>query len=267
MPRYNYVSQNYPKKREVESTGYISRNKSLDVIAVLGAKQNKTKQVGSNPYVLLTRQTCGQRTKKSAGSKRRAQALFFYIQICCIFLLYTNLLYIRFGQWRILKKIAPSCDQAKNECFFCRIWKLHITKNCCGRRLGKIRCFYRRNIQRIYRKGNQFWSQICFNQSPRTQNSSNSQFNCRFEKLTIRVLCTTDDSVLLCLINPRVRKIRNEAFSCPGIFSRNLRFYYLKTCHFAACFTILWTSISVFYVNTARDVVTVWLIFAKYLPL
>ena len=39
----------------------------------------------------------------------------------------------------------------------------------------------------------------------------------------------------------------------------------LKTCHFAACFTILWTSISVFYVNTARDVVTVLLIFAKYL--
>jgi len=41
----------------------------------------------------------------------------------------------------------------------------------------------------------------------------------------------------------------------------------LKTCHFAAFFTILWTSISVFYVNTARDVVTVLLIFAKYLAL
>jgi len=41
----------------------------------------------------------------------------------------------------------------------------------------------------------------------------------------------------------------------------------LKTCHFAACFTILWTSISVFYVNTARDVVTVLLVFAKYLSL
>ena len=39
----------------------------------------------------------------------------------------------------------------------------------------------------------------------------------------------------------------------------------LKTCHFAACFTILWTSICVLYVNTARDVVTVLLIFAKYL--
>jgi len=32
-------------------------------------------------------------------------------------------------------------------------------------------------------------------------------------------------------------------------------------------FTILWTSISVFYVKTARDVVTVLLIFAKYLSL
>jgi len=41
----------------------------------------------------------------------------------------------------------------------------------------------------------------------------------------------------------------------------------LKTCHFAACFTILWTSIFVFYVNTARDVVTVSLIFAKCLSL
>ena len=28
-------------------------------------------------------------------------------------------------------------------------------------------------------------------------------------------------------IDPRVRKIRNEASSCPGIFSRTLRFYYV----------------------------------------
>jgi len=41
----------------------------------------------------------------------------------------------------------------------------------------------------------------------------------------------------------------------------------LKTCQFAACFKVLWTSISVFYVNTARDVVTNLLIFAKYLSL
>jgi len=33
--------------------------------------------------------------------------------------------------------------------------------------------------------------------------------------------------VLLCFINPRVRKIRNEAFSCSGIFSRTLRFYHV----------------------------------------
>jgi len=32
--------------------------------------------------------------------------------------------------------------------------------------------------------------------------------------------------VLLCFINPRVRKIRHEASSCPRIFSRTLRFYY-----------------------------------------
>jgi len=31
--------------------------------------------------------------------------------------------------------------------------------------------------------------------------------------------------VLLCFINPRLRKIRIEASSCPGIFSRTLRFY------------------------------------------
>jgi len=36
-------------------------------------------------------------------------------------------------------------------------------------------------------------------------------------------------SVLLCFIDPRVRKIRNEASSCPGIFSRTLRFYYVAS--------------------------------------
>ena len=35
--------------------------------------------------------------------------------------------------------------------------------------------------------------------------------------------------MLLCFINPRVRKIRNEASSCPGIFSRTLRFYYVAS--------------------------------------
>jgi len=34
---------------------------------------------------------------------------------------------------------------------------------------------------------------------------------------------------LLCFIDPRVRKIRNEASSCPGIFSKTLRFYYVAS--------------------------------------
>ena len=41
----------------------------------------------------------------------------------------------------------------------------------------------------------------------------------------------------------------------------------LKTCHFAACLMSLRKSISVFYVDTARDVVKVLLIFANYLSL
>jgi len=36
-------------------------------------------------------------------------------------------------------------------------------------------------------------------------------------------------SVLLSFYNPRVRKIRNEASSCPGIFSGTLRFYYVAS--------------------------------------
>jgi len=35
--------------------------------------------------------------------------------------------------------------------------------------------------------------------------------------------------VLLCFIDPRVRKIRNEASSSPGIFSRTLHFYYVAS--------------------------------------
>ena len=34
-----------------------------------------------------------------------------------------------------------------------------------------------------------------------------------------------DADVFLCFINSRVRKIKNEALSCPGIFSRTLCFY------------------------------------------
>ena len=33
--------------------------------------------------------------------------------------------------------------------------------------------------------------------------------------------------VLLCFIDARVRKIRNQAFNCPGIFSRTLHFYHV----------------------------------------
>ena len=36
--------------------------------------------------------------------------------------------------------------------------------------------------------------------------------------------CSLRFGVLLCFIDPRVRKIKNEASSCPGIFSRTLRF-------------------------------------------
>jgi len=35
--------------------------------------------------------------------------------------------------------------------------------------------------------------------------------------------------MLLCLIDPRVRKINNEVSSCPGIFSRTLRFYFFAS--------------------------------------
>jgi len=36
-------------------------------------------------------------------------------------------------------------------------------------------------------------------------------------------------TLMLCFIDPRVRKIRNEASSYPGIFSRTLRFYYASS--------------------------------------
>ena len=34
---------------------------------------------------------------------------------------------------------------------------------------------------------------------------------------------------MLCFIDPRVRKIRNKASKCPGIFSKTLHFYYVAT--------------------------------------
>ena len=41
----------------------------------------------------------------------------------------------------------------------------------------------------------------------------------------VGVNSTFSACVLLCFIDPRVNKIRNQASSCPGIFSRTLRFY------------------------------------------
>jgi len=48
----------------------------------------ETKQfVGSNVNVILPRQTCGQRSSMSAGSKRRALASYFCVRICHMFLI------------------------------------------------------------------------------------------------------------------------------------------------------------------------------------
>ena len=41
--------------------------------------------VVSNPKVILMRQTCGQHSRMSAGSKRRALSFYFSIQICYMF--------------------------------------------------------------------------------------------------------------------------------------------------------------------------------------
>jgi len=50
-------------------------------------------------------------------------------------------------------------------------------------------------------------------------------------RTTCMRLCWTwvASCVLLCFIDPRVRKIRNEVSSCPGIFSRTLYFYYVAS--------------------------------------
>jgi len=47
-----------------------------------------TKQiVSSNSNMILTRQTCGQRSGRAAGGKRRALAFYFSVRICCMFLI------------------------------------------------------------------------------------------------------------------------------------------------------------------------------------
>jgi len=43
--------------------------------------------VSSNPNVILTQQTCGQRSSRAAGSKRRALTFYFSIRICYVFLM------------------------------------------------------------------------------------------------------------------------------------------------------------------------------------
>ena len=48
----------------------------------------KTKRfVGSTVNVILTRQTCGQRSSRAVESKRRALGKYFSERICCIFLI------------------------------------------------------------------------------------------------------------------------------------------------------------------------------------
>ena len=46
----------------------------------------ETNQIASsNSNVILTRQTCGQRSRKAARGKRRALAFYFSVLICCMF--------------------------------------------------------------------------------------------------------------------------------------------------------------------------------------
>jgi len=48
----------------------------------------ETKQfISSHVNVILTRQTCGQRSSRAAGSKRRALKIYFPDRICHIFLI------------------------------------------------------------------------------------------------------------------------------------------------------------------------------------
>jgi len=53
--------------------------------------------------------------------------------------------------------------------------------------------------------------------------------NYRGSQVICPQVCNPHPGVLLCFINPRVRKIRNEASSYPGIFFRTLRFNYVAS--------------------------------------
>jgi len=72
--------------------GYFSNERAFSVESSLQGISSfvlvKTKElVDSNVNVILTRQICGQRSSMSAGSKRRALANYFSIQICSMFLI------------------------------------------------------------------------------------------------------------------------------------------------------------------------------------
>jgi len=54
-----------------------------------------------------------------------------------------------------------------------------------------------------------------------------NKFKVSHGNLTTNTYKTCSVRVLLCFIDPRVRKIRNEGSSCLGIFSRTLRFYFV----------------------------------------
>ena len=43
--------------------------------------------VGINPLMICMRETCGLRSRRVAGSKRRAQVFYFSVRICYIFLI------------------------------------------------------------------------------------------------------------------------------------------------------------------------------------
>ena len=59
-----------------------------------------------------------------------------------------------------------------------------------------------------------------------------------------------------------------SSISCPWVISHTMTMSPNPISLFTVtCFTSLWTSISVFYINTACDIVTGLLIFAEYLSL
>ena len=55
------------------------QNKQKKIIEFVLVETNKL--VGSNPHVILTWQTCGQRSSRVAGSKRLALAFYFSVRI------------------------------------------------------------------------------------------------------------------------------------------------------------------------------------------